>query len=307
MEKYVAKGGKLKGKAAKPKKKEKEETEVNGDESGYTSDQSEEAEVARDAPDTSDSDSDTDSDEEQPATIGPQMPRAAGSAVGEGITSKKRKRNQEPAELDPVGLALATKMIHSKKAKRDIMDAGWNRYMNGDEDDLPDWFSKDEKKFNTMQVVVDREDLNMYRDRNKDVNARTIKKVVEAKARKKRRVKKRMDKARKKSDNVVNNADMSEREKAQEVKNLYKKAMTPLKKKDTSYVVMKKRHGGKKPKGTKGPYKLVDKRLKKDNRAMKKAEKAKPSKPRQQVNSKNHQGQRKKQRSAEHVNGGYSI
>lgn len=58
----------------------------------------------------------------------------------------------------------------------------------------------------------------MYRDRDKDVNARTIKKVVEAKARKKRRVKKRMDRARKKADNVINNAEMSEREKAQEVK-----------------------------------------------------------------------------------------
>lgn len=58
----------------------------------------------------------------------------------------------------------------------------------------------------------------MYRDRNKDVNARTIKKVVEAKARKQRRVKRRLGKARKKAENVVNNAEMSEREKAQEVK-----------------------------------------------------------------------------------------
>lgn len=58
----------------------------------------------------------------------------------------------------------------------------------------------------------------MYRDRNKDVNVRTIKKVVEAKARKQRRVKRRMGKARKKAENVINNAEMSEREKAQEVK-----------------------------------------------------------------------------------------
>lgn len=49
-----------------------------------------------------------------------------------------------------------------------------------------------------------------------------------------------------------------------------------MKKKEATYVVMKKRHGGKKPKGTKGPYKLVDKRLKKDKVAMKKAEKKKP-------------------------------
>lgn len=60
---------------------------------------------------------------------------------------------------------------------------------------------------------------------------------------------------------------------------LYKKAMNPMKKKEASYVVMKKKHGGKKPKGTKGPYKLVDKRLKKDKRGMKKAE-GKKSRPR---------------------------
>lgn len=30
------------------------------------------------------------------------------------------------------------------------------RYMNGDEDDLPDWFRKDEKKFNSMPVIVER-------------------------------------------------------------------------------------------------------------------------------------------------------
>ena len=51
--------------------------------------------------------------------------------------------------------------------------------------------------------------------------------------------------------------------------------MTPIKKKETSYVVMKKRHGGKKPKGTKGPYKLVDKRLKKDTKSEKKNERKK--------------------------------
>lgn len=62
------------------------------------------------------------------------------------------------------------------------------------------------------------DDLRMYRDRGKDVNARTIKKVVEAKARKQRRVKRKLGKARKKAENVVNNAEMSEREKAQEVK-----------------------------------------------------------------------------------------
>lgn len=28
------------------------------------------------------------------------------------------------------------------------------RYMTGDEDDLPDWFRKDEKKYNSVPVIV---------------------------------------------------------------------------------------------------------------------------------------------------------
>lgn len=49
---------------------------------------------------------------------------------------------------------------------------------------------------------------------------------------------------------------------------LYKAAMKPLEKKERSYVVMKKNNQGRKPKGAgKGPYKLVDKRLKKDTKA----------------------------------------
>lgn len=152
------------------------------------------------------------------------------------------------------------------------MDAAWNRYMYGDEDDLPHWFMADEKRYNQLRIEVEPSDLRMYRERDVDVNAKSIKKVVEAKARKQRRVKRRMDKAKKKAEVITNNEELSQREKASEVNKLYKKAMTPLKKKDTEYVVMKKMNKGRKPKRIKGPYKMVDKRLKKDRRAMKKSE-----------------------------------
>lgn len=260
---YKKSGGML---LKKPKEKEKKKPE--GYESGYTTDNSY-VEKAVDAPDT-DSESDSDSESKgQPVEASKQM---MGGVVGKGFTSVDGKRKSIEDGLDPVGLALATKMIHSKKAKRDIMDAGWNRHMYGDEDDLPGWFKHDEQRYDTRKVTVDPADLRMYRDREKDVNARTIKKVLEAKARKQRRMKNRLQKARKKAENVTNSADMSEREKAQEVKKLYKKALAPLKKKQATYVVMKKKFGGRKPRGIKGPYKLVDKRLKTDKRGKEKAE-----------------------------------
>ncbi|KAK4312222.1 hypothetical protein Pmani_016302 [Petrolisthes manimaculis] len=242
-------------------------------------------EQARDAPD-SDSDSDNSdssdgSDSDDPTNVeGPNMPRAAVGAGGGVLVKKSRKKKEDKNELDEIGLALATKMIHSKKVKRNMIDDGWNRYMFGDEEDVPAWFVNSEKKHNAPEVEVEPEDLRMYRDRNKNVNVRTIKKVVEAKARKWRRTKKLMEKARKKAENVTGSGTMSEREKAHEIKRLYKTAMAPLKKKDTKYVVMKKKNLGKKPKGTKGPYKMVDKRLKKDKRAAKLAASKKSKKGR---------------------------
>lgn len=276
---FEKQGGIIPKKVEKKKeKKAKKKLHDEGEESGYTSDHSEE-EVARDAPEgytDSDSDSDSDSDFDFDGETEGKRKKGGSKPIlgvgGGGLTNATSKKRKAEEGLGPVGLALATKMIHSKKAKRDIMDAAWNRYMYGDEDDLPHWFMADEKRYNQLRIEVEPSDLRMYRERDVDVNAKSIKKVVEAKARKQRRVKRRMDKAKKKAEVITNNEELSQREKASEVNKLYKKAMTPLKKKDTEYVVMKKMNKGRKPKRIKGPYKMVDKRLKKDRRAMKKSE-----------------------------------
>ncbi|XP_037777989.1 pre-rRNA 2'-O-ribose RNA methyltransferase FTSJ3-like [Penaeus monodon] len=259
---YESRGGELyKQKEAKEKKRDRKgKTKGSSSDSDSDSDSStdSEEEVFTDAEDPDDDaqpkakKAKANKENQQPQ-VGPHL--AAGAAI--------REKDRE-IPLDPEGLAFATKMIHSKKAKRDIVDAGWNRNMYGDED-LPEWFMASENKYNNKPVEVDPADLRMYRDREKAVNARTLKKVVEAKARKHRKVKKHMEKARKKAESIATNAEMTQREKVSQVKKLYKAAMRPLEKKERTYIVMKKTNQGRKPRGAgKGPYKLVDKRLKKD-------------------------------------------
>merc|ERR1712107_413757 len=125
---------------------------------------------------------------------------------------------------------------------------------------------------------------------------KTIKKVVEAKARRKRRVAKRMGKAKKKAAALVENEDIGSRQKASEVSKMYKAAIVEGKKKEVAYVVAKKHMAGKRarrPAGVKGPYKQVDPRMKKDNmtkrgnakRGTKRRLKGKQAKPTKRFNT----------------------
>jgi AdoMet-dependent rRNA methyltransferase SPB1 len=174
---------------------------------------------------------------------------------------KIKKRKQMSAEQ----LAIGEQLIKSKKSKRDLMDAGWNRYMF-DDVALPDWFALDQENHYTRKVEVDPETVKKYQDREKELNVKTIKKVVEAKARRKKRVQLKLAKAKKKASALLDNADIGSHEKAREIKQMYKSAQVEARrKKDVKYIVSKKYNAGKKPSGTKGPYKQVDPRMKKDN------------------------------------------
>lgn len=185
---------------------------------------------------------------------------------------------EDPAKrriLDPEGLALGAVIASSKKAKRDLIDNSFNRYtFNEDEEELPEWFVQEEKQHRIRQLPIDKKDVEHYRKRWREINARPIKKVAEAKARKKRRMLKKLEQTKKKAEAVVNTVDISEREKVAQLRSLYKKAGLGKEKRQVTYVVAKKGVGRKvrRPAGVRGHFKVVDSRMKKDQRAQQRKE-----------------------------------
>ncbi|NWS76928.1 SPB1 protein, partial [Crotophaga sulcirostris] len=173
------------------------------------------------------------------------------------------KPGERGRTLDAEGLALGSVIATSKKARRDLIDDSFNRYsFNEDEGELPEWFTEEEKQHRRKQVPVDRQTVEAYRQRWREINARPIKKVAEAKARKKRRMLKKMEQMKKKAEAVVNTVDISEREKVAQLRRIYKKAGLAKEKRQVTYLVAKKGVGRKvrRPPGVKGQFKVVDSR-----------------------------------------------
>ncbi|XP_059686540.1 pre-rRNA 2'-O-ribose RNA methyltransferase FTSJ3 [Gavia stellata] len=228
------------------------------------------------AQDEQSSDDDSSSDEERPLTpVGRKRGRVepCGFEVVPIENPVKRAR-----VLDAEGLALGSVIATSKKARRDLIDDSFNRYsFNEDEGELPEWFTEEEKQHRRKQIPVDRQTVEAYRQRWREINARPIKKVAEAKARKKRRMLKKMEQMKKKAEAVVSTVDISEREKVAQLRRIYKKAGLAKEKRQVTYLVAKKGVGPRvrRPPGVKGQFKVVDSRLKKDVRAQKRKEQKK--------------------------------
>ncbi|KAJ0985878.1 hypothetical protein J5N97_004234 [Dioscorea zingiberensis] len=163
----------------------------------------------------------------------------------------------EKAEISALGI----KMLR-KKLRNQIIDDGYNKYMfDDDEEQLPLWFSQEEKRHCQPMKPVTREEVAAMRAQFREIDARPAKKVAEAKARKKRIAMKKLEKARQKATAISDQTDISERSKDKMINQLYKKAVPKRPQKE--YVVAKK---GVQVKAGKGKV-LVDRRMKKDARS----------------------------------------
>lgn len=158
-------------------------------------------------------------------------------------------------------LALAKKFIH-KKTKRELIESAYNRYAFHDTN-LPKWFVEDENKYMRPAPIITGAEFNEAKQQLQTIDARPIKKIAEAKARKKKRLQAKLTQARQKAEAVANQQDVPASAKMREIEKIYKQAkFGSNKKKKPSRSDQYKR---------KGP--ALDARLRSDRRGLKAAEK----------------------------------
>lgn len=167
-------------------------------------------------------------------------------------------------------MTLAQQLVNRERTKTSLINDGFSRYALNSKDGLPSWFLDEEAKHYKPNIPVTKEAINALRAQQRALDARPIKKIAEAKARKKFKAAQRLEKAMKKAEGVNATADISEREKAQQIEKVMRKGTASGRKKaEVKLVVAKGAHKGVKgrPKGVKGRYAMVDSRMKKEVRS----------------------------------------
>lgn len=168
-------------------------------------------------------------------------------------------------------MTLAQQIASGEKSSYDLIDEGFNKYAFKDRDGLPEWFLDDESKHDKPHRPITAAGAAAIKEKLRALNARPIKKVREAKDRKKFKAAQRLEKLRKKSALLADEEGMTEKEKASSITKLMSKAAKKKPQRKVSVVVAAGANKGLagRPRGVKGKYKIVDARLKKDVRAEK--------------------------------------
>ncbi|KAK4127845.1 AdoMet-dependent rRNA methyltransferase spb-1 [Parathielavia appendiculata] len=193
---------------------------------------------------------------------------------------KEKKSKDGRPNIDIItaeAMTLAHQLARGEKTAHDIVDEGYNKYAFKDRDGLPDWFLDDESKHDKPHKPITKEAAQAIKDKLRAYNARPIKKVAEARARKKLKQAQKLEKLKKKADLLAGDEGMSEKEKATSIAKLMSAAARKKRKQPVKVVKAAGMNRGisGRPKGVKGRYKMVDPRMKKEMRALKRIAKRK--------------------------------
>ena len=190
-----------------------------------------------------------------------QRPKDASSSEDES----DGYNSDEKAEIR----AIAKKMLR-KKERLKILNSSYNRYAFEDDGKVPKWFLEDESKHNKPQKPITKAEVLAEKEYLKKITVRMPKKVLEAKARKRNKLNKRLQKIRKQAEGIANQDEYTEISKVKQIEKLYKREIN--KSKEKKRYIISRSWSNNKGKDSRN-VRHVDRRIKKDKRAAKAREK----------------------------------
>lgn len=125
-----------------------------------------------------------------------------------------------------------------------------------------EWFNQNEAMHSQPNIPITKEEFAAEREKLKAIDSRSTKRVLEAKARKKKHMINQLEKARQKAASVYDNEDMSNKSKTMELEKIYAKAHRKAKLQKVYVVGRKNKRTGPSGEGTRTRH--VDSRMKKD-------------------------------------------
>lgn len=199
-------------------------------------------------------------------------------SIGKRVDSRTYGSDEEIYDNHDKAMTLAVgTMMLRKSRKKALVDASYNRYAWNDPKELPSWFLDDEFRHNRPQLPVPNALLDNVKGKFQKSGSHEIKKVAEARMRKRKRAMNQLKAAKAQAKTFAENPDLSEKQKIKAIQKAMK-GSSKVDKPGKVYVVTRQHKSGSMgtSSGGKGKLKFVDKRMKADTRAVKaKAKKGK--------------------------------
>ena len=243
----------------KEKKKKEENKENKTEEKKQTGNKSEEE-------DEDNLSYDTDEQEKNNKLLNKKTKRSKGEEYDSSSENEEEGYNSdEKAEIR----AIAKKMLR-KKERLKILNSSYNRYAFEDDEKVPKWFLEDEAKHNKPIKPVTKAEVLAEKEYLRKITVRMPKKILEAKARKRNKLNKRLQKIRKQAEGIANQDEYTEISKVKQIEKLYKREIN--KSKEKKKYIISRSWSNNKGKDSRN-IRHVDRRMKKDKRAIKAREK----------------------------------
>jgi AdoMet-dependent rRNA methyltransferase SPB1 len=201
--------------------------------------------------------------------------------IDESSEDTDSDKGGQDAQLE--ALAYARALVNGRRRRDELEDNAFNRRAFADTEGAPDWFVDNERAHNKVSLPVTREDLIAVRQQEIALNARPIKRLVEAKMRKLRRSRRRIERTKQQANAIADQTDIDDKAKMRLLEKLYRGGKAKEEKRERVYVITSK--GGKTHKArgaTRGRVVRVDPRMKKEKRAKKASEKRSAKRSRSQ-------------------------